>query len=81
MRKKIPCVNLNYYVSQSTVEAVHRGLGIPLNRHPVSERIRHNSMEDKEVDEEVTEDETQTLWTTVLVASGSEGLLFVILYS
>uniref|UniRef100_A0A8C8R706 Intraflagellar transport protein 140 homolog n=1 Tax=Pelusios castaneus TaxID=367368 RepID=A0A8C8R706_9SAUR len=53
MRKRIPCVNLTYYVNQRTIEAVHRGLGIPLGRNPVPERIRHNSMEDKEVEEEV----------------------------
>ncbi|XP_067407526.1 intraflagellar transport protein 140 homolog isoform X3 [Emydura macquarii macquarii] len=54
MRKRIPCVNLAYYVNQQTIEAVHRGLGIPLSRNPVPERIRHNSMEDnKEVEEEV----------------------------
>lgn len=57
MRKKIPCVNLNYYVSQLTIEAVHRGLGIPLTRN-VSQRMRHNSMEDKETEEEVA-DETE----------------------
>ncbi|XP_054848420.1 intraflagellar transport protein 140 homolog [Eublepharis macularius] len=56
MRKKIPCVNLNYYVSQQTIEAVHRGLGIPLSRNPAPERIRHNSMEDKGVEEEVADE-------------------------
>ncbi|XP_044289062.1 intraflagellar transport protein 140 homolog isoform X3 [Varanus komodoensis] len=56
MRKKIPCVNLNYYVTQQTVEAVHRGLGIPLSRNPAPERVRHNSMEDKEVEEEVADE-------------------------
>ncbi|XP_059572178.1 intraflagellar transport protein 140 homolog isoform X3 [Alligator mississippiensis] len=57
MRKRIPCVNLTYYVSQRTIEAVHRGLGIPLSRNPVPERIRHNSMEDnKEVEEDVADE-------------------------
>ncbi|KAJ6657554.1 hypothetical protein lerEdw1_002269, partial [Lerista edwardsae] len=56
MRKKIPCVNLNYYVSQQTIEAVHRGLGIPLNRNVASQRIRHNSMEDKETEEDVADE-------------------------
>ncbi|XP_062999141.1 intraflagellar transport protein 140 homolog [Elgaria multicarinata webbii] len=56
LRKKIPCVNLNYYVNQQTVEAVHRGLGVPLSRNPVPERVRHNSVEDKEVEEEVADE-------------------------
>ncbi|XP_074867277.1 intraflagellar transport protein 140 homolog isoform X3 [Carettochelys insculpta] len=57
MRKRIPCVNLTYYVTQQTIEAVHRGLSIPLNQNPVPERIRHNSMEDnKEVEEDVADE-------------------------
>ncbi|KAG8145550.1 putative Intraflagellar transport protein [Naja naja] len=57
MRKKIPCVNLNYYVNQQTVEAVHRGLGIPLGRNTAPERLRHNSVEDKEIEEVADEAE------------------------
>ncbi|XP_044834836.1 intraflagellar transport protein 140 homolog isoform X2 [Mauremys mutica] len=57
MRKRIPCVNLTYYVNERTIEAVHRGLGIPWNRNPAPERIRHNSMEDnKEVEEDVADE-------------------------
>ncbi|CAM2099468.1 unnamed protein product [Caretta caretta] len=57
MRKRIPCVNLTYYVNERTIEAVHRGLGIPWNRNPVPERIRHNSIEDnKEVEEDVADE-------------------------
>ncbi|XP_038276119.1 intraflagellar transport protein 140 homolog isoform X2 [Dermochelys coriacea] len=57
MRKRIPCVNLTYYVNERTIEAVHRGLGIPWNQNPVPERIRHNSMEDnKEVEEDVADE-------------------------
>lgn len=60
MRKRLPSVNLTYYVNQRTVEAVHRAVGIPLSRNSVPERIRHNSMEDgEEVDEEVA-DEIET---------------------
>ncbi|KAM4697334.1 intraflagellar transport protein 140 homolog [Rhinophrynus dorsalis] len=55
MRSKMPSVNLTYYVSQSTVEAVHRALSIPLTRHAPSEHMRHNSMEDNEEVEEVPE--------------------------
>ncbi|KAM6423733.1 intraflagellar transport protein 140 homolog isoform 2-T2 [Liasis olivaceus] len=57
MRKKIPCVNLSYYVNQQTVEAVHRGLGIPLSRSAAPERVRHNSMEEKEIEEVADETE------------------------
>ncbi|XP_028562119.2 intraflagellar transport protein 140 homolog isoform X1 [Podarcis muralis] len=56
LRKKIPCVNLNYYVSQQTMEAVHRGLGIPLSRNTAPERVRHNSMEEKGVEDEVADE-------------------------
>ncbi|XP_042294729.1 intraflagellar transport protein 140 homolog [Sceloporus undulatus] len=56
MRKKIPCVNLSYYVNQQIVEAVHRGMGIPLSRNPAPERVRHNSMEEKEVEEDVADE-------------------------
>ncbi|XP_013795392.1 intraflagellar transport protein 140 homolog [Apteryx mantelli] len=51
MRKRIPGVNLTYYVTQQTIEAVHRGAGIPLSRNLVPEQIRHSSMENKEVEE------------------------------
>ncbi|KAM9124680.1 intraflagellar transport protein 140 homolog isoform 2-T2 [Pangshura tecta] len=56
MRKRIPCVNLTYYVNERTIEAVHRGLGIPWNRNPAPERIRHNSMEDNKVEEDVADE-------------------------
>ncbi|XP_008068496.1 intraflagellar transport protein 140 homolog [Carlito syrichta] len=56
MRRRLPSVNLSYYVSQQAVEAVHQGLGLPLMR-ATPERLRHNSLEDhKEVDEEVVEE-------------------------
>uniref|UniRef100_H2ZSL2 Intraflagellar transport 140 n=1 Tax=Latimeria chalumnae TaxID=7897 RepID=H2ZSL2_LATCH len=57
MRKKLPSVNLTYYVNQQTVEAIHQALGIPLSRATAPERIRHNSIEDgEEVEEEVSEE-------------------------
>ncbi|XP_028905060.1 intraflagellar transport protein 140 homolog [Ornithorhynchus anatinus] len=46
MRRRLPSANLPYYVNQQTVDAVHRGLGLPLGRSGASERLRHNSMED-----------------------------------
>ncbi|XP_019503997.1 PREDICTED: intraflagellar transport protein 140 homolog [Hipposideros armiger] len=54
--RRLPAANMSYYVTQQTVDAVHRGLGIPLARM-APERTRHNSREDpKEVDEEVMEE-------------------------
>eukprot|EP00079_Xenopus_tropicalis_P029812 XP_012825483.1 PREDICTED: intraflagellar transport protein 140 homolog isoform X1 [Xenopus tropicalis] len=55
MRSKMPSVNLTYYVPQGTIEAVHRALSIPFNRHSLSEHMRHNSVEDSEEVEEVPE--------------------------
>ncbi|KAF6271471.1 intraflagellar transport 140 [Rhinolophus ferrumequinum] len=56
MRRRLPAANMSYYVTQETLDAVHRGLGIPLAR-VAPQRIRHNSKEDpKEVEEEVMEE-------------------------
>ncbi|XP_045317998.1 intraflagellar transport protein 140 homolog [Leopardus geoffroyi] len=56
MRKKVPSTNMSYYVSQQTVDAVHRGLGLPVMR-AMSGRV-HNSVDDRrEADEEVQEEE------------------------
>ncbi|PIO37426.1 hypothetical protein AB205_0221420 [Aquarana catesbeiana] len=52
MRSKMPSVNLTFYVSQSTVEAVYRALSIPLTHKPASEHVRHNSVDDSEEVEE-----------------------------
>ncbi|XP_078296404.1 intraflagellar transport protein 140 homolog [Panthera onca] len=57
MRKKVPSANMSYYVSQQTVDAVHRGLGLPVMR-ALSGRVHHNSVDDRrEADEEVQEEE------------------------
>ncbi|XP_058567113.1 intraflagellar transport protein 140 homolog [Neofelis nebulosa] len=57
MRKKVPSANVSYYVSQQTVDAVHRGLGLPVMR-AMSGRVHHNSVDDRrEADEEVQEEE------------------------
>ncbi|XP_043416969.1 intraflagellar transport protein 140 homolog [Prionailurus bengalensis] len=57
MRKKVPSTNMSYYVSQQTVDAVHRGLGLPVMR-AMSGRVHHNSVDDRrEADEEVQEEE------------------------
>ncbi|XP_010281198.1 PREDICTED: intraflagellar transport protein 140 homolog [Phaethon lepturus] len=51
MQKRIPPMNLSYYVTQQTIEAVHRGVGIPVSRTLVPEQMCHSSMENKEVEE------------------------------
>ncbi|NXW04856.1 IF140 protein, partial [Fregetta grallaria] len=56
MQKRIPPTNLSYYVTQQTIEAVHQGVGIPISRTLVPEQIRHSSMENKEVEEEVADE-------------------------
>lgn len=57
MQKRIPAVNLTYYMTQQTIEAVHRGVGIPISRTLVPEQIHHSSMENKEVEEVADEAE------------------------
>ncbi|NXK49040.1 IF140 protein, partial [Chauna torquata] len=56
MRKRIPCTNLTYYINQQTIEAVHRGAGIPVSQTLVLEQSCHNSTENKEVEEEVADE-------------------------
>lgn len=56
MRKRIPCTNLTYYIKQQTIEAVHRGAGIPISQALVPERSQHSSVENKDVEEEVADE-------------------------
>uniref|UniRef100_A0A8C9FLA1 Intraflagellar transport 140 n=1 Tax=Pavo cristatus TaxID=9049 RepID=A0A8C9FLA1_PAVCR len=56
MRKRIPCTNLPYYIKQQTVEAVHRGAGIPISQALVAEQSQHSSVENKDVEEEVADE-------------------------
>ncbi|XP_075371592.1 intraflagellar transport protein 140 homolog isoform X3 [Mycteria americana] len=56
MQKRIPPMNLSYYVTRQTIEAVHRGVGVPVSQTLVPEQIRHSSMENKEVEEEVADE-------------------------
>ncbi|XP_061206742.1 intraflagellar transport protein 140 homolog isoform X2 [Neopsephotus bourkii] len=56
MQKRIPVTNLSYYVTQQTLEAVHRGTGIPVSQTPVPQPVLHSSMENKEMGEEVADD-------------------------
>ncbi|XP_043945229.1 intraflagellar transport protein 140 homolog [Protopterus annectens] len=55
MRKKMPTVNVKYYVKQETVDTVHQALGIPVSHSSTSECIRHNSIEDGEEVEDVSD--------------------------
>lgn len=56
MQKRIPATNLSYYVRQQTIEAVHRGAGVPLSQTLDPEQIRHSGAENKEVEEEVADE-------------------------
>ncbi|NXI44534.1 IF140 protein, partial [Galbula dea] len=56
MKTRIPARNLGCYVTQQTVEAVHRGAGVPLSQSLVAEPVSYNRMENKEVEEEVAEE-------------------------
>ncbi|XP_055564454.1 intraflagellar transport protein 140 homolog isoform X2 [Falco cherrug] len=51
MQKRIPATNLSNYVTQQTIEAVHRGAGIPVSRALVPEQTCHSSTENKDVEE------------------------------
>ncbi|XP_072204939.1 intraflagellar transport protein 140 homolog [Excalfactoria chinensis] len=56
MRKRIPCTNLTYYIKQQTIEAVHRGAGVPISQALVPEQSRHSGVENKDVEEEVADE-------------------------
>lgn len=56
MQKRIPVTNLSYYVTQQTLEAVHRGTGIPVSQTLVPQPVLHSSMENKEMGEEVADE-------------------------
>ncbi|XP_075292350.1 intraflagellar transport protein 140 homolog isoform X3 [Opisthocomus hoazin] len=56
MQKRIPPMNLSYYMTQQTIEAVHRGAGVPVSRTLGPEQVCHSSMENKEVEEEVADE-------------------------
>ena len=49
-------MNLSYYMTQQTIEAVHRGAGVPVSRTLGPEQVCHSSMENKEVEEEVADE-------------------------
>nr|CAB3255295.1 intraflagellar transport protein 140 homolog [Phallusia mammillata] len=58
LRARVPSINLSYYVSMRTLEAVHRAVGVPLGRgvnyaNGDAERGAHDDMDD---DDEVTEE-------------------------
>ncbi|NXO80980.1 IF140 protein, partial [Sitta europaea] len=55
MQKRIPASNLSYYVSPHSMEAVHRGAGIPMSRALAPAHTGHGSM-DKREEEEVADE-------------------------
>lgn len=51
MQKRIPALNLSYYVSPQTMEAVHRGAGVPMSRALAPAHSGHGSMDNREEEE------------------------------
>ena len=59
MRRRVPNVNMAYYVNMKTIETTHKAVGAPLGRGMGAEReIRGELDEDEgeEVEEEVEEE-------------------------
>ncbi|XP_053936151.1 intraflagellar transport protein 140 homolog isoform X2 [Cuculus canorus] len=54
MQKRIPATNLTYYLTPQTIEAVHRGAGVPISRALLPEQICNT--DNKEVEEEVVDE-------------------------
>ncbi|NXS90848.1 IF140 protein, partial [Jacana jacana] len=59
LQRRVPPASLSYFVPQQTLEAVHRGAGLPRSRPLVPEQSRHSSVETKEVEEEEVADEVE----------------------
>lgn len=57
MQKRIPASNLSYYVSPETMEAVHRGVGIPLSPALAPAHTGHGSTDNREEEEVADEAE------------------------
>ncbi|XP_048407747.2 intraflagellar transport protein 140 homolog isoform X1 [Stegostoma tigrinum] len=57
MTKKLPSVNVSYYINQQIADAIYKAVGVPINANMVVESVRHNSAEDgEEVEEDVAEE-------------------------
>ena len=57
MRSRIPTVNMAYYVNIRTIEAVHKALGIPLDRGMGAETAPgQGDDDDDDVEEDVQEE-------------------------
>ncbi|XP_072337471.1 LOW QUALITY PROTEIN: intraflagellar transport protein 140 homolog [Scyliorhinus torazame] len=57
MTKKLPSVNVTYYVNQQITDSIYKAVGVPIKTNVVVEKVRHNSAEDgDEVEEDVAED-------------------------
>ncbi|NWU83920.1 IF140 protein, partial [Onychorhynchus coronatus] len=59
MQKRIPASHLSYFVSPETLEAVHRGAGVPLSPALAPAHTGHSSMDNREVEEEEVADEVE----------------------
>uniref|UniRef100_UPI00398F7C73 intraflagellar transport protein 140 homolog n=1 Tax=Pristiophorus japonicus TaxID=55135 RepID=UPI00398F7C73 len=57
MAKKLPSVNVTYYINQRITDAVYKAVGVPVKDNIAVERVRHNSAEDgDQVEEDVAEE-------------------------
>ncbi|NWI54569.1 IF140 protein, partial [Calyptomena viridis] len=59
MQKRIPASNLSYYVSPQTLEAVHRGAGVPMSQALAPAHTGHSSTDNREGEEEEVADEVE----------------------
>ncbi|RXM27654.1 Intraflagellar transport protein 140-like [Acipenser ruthenus] len=57
MRKRLPSLNVNYYVSQRSLEAMQRAVGVPLSRGGGLVRGHRDSEGEEEEEGEVVEEE------------------------
>ncbi|KAJ7427732.1 intraflagellar transport protein 140 [Willisornis vidua] len=56
MQKRIPVSHLSFYVSAQTLEAVHRGAGVPMSQALAAVHRAHSSTDNREVEEEVADE-------------------------
>ena len=56
MRRRVPNVNMAYYVNLKTIEAIHKAVGVPLGRGMGAERDLRGELDDDDEGEEVEEE-------------------------
>ena len=56
MRRRVPSVNLAYYLDIRTIEAIHRALGIPVGRGVGAEVMLQRTLQEEEEEEEESDE-------------------------